>query len=51
MFTATEVSQEPNEPSYAGDVFDDYDARSNIVGLFNLLLRVDRRTRPELYHD
>lgn len=30
-------------------LFDDIEARSNIVGLYDLLLKVDRRTRPDLY--
>lgn len=30
-------------------VFDDFEAKSNLVGLYNLLLTIDRRTHPELY--
>ena len=30
-------------------VFADYEARTNIVGLFDLLLKIDRRVNPHLY--
>jgi hypothetical protein len=33
----------------AEDIFSDFEARSNIVGLFELLLKIDRRTNPENY--
>ena len=30
-------------------IFDDFEARSNLVGLYNLLLKIDRRVNPQLY--
>lgn len=30
-------------------VFDDSESRHNIVGLFDLLLKMDQRNNPELY--
>jgi hypothetical protein len=44
-------SQQPedqHDPQVAA-VFDDFEAKSNFVGLYNLLLTIDRRTHPELY--
>ena len=32
-------------------VFDDYEARANFVGFFDLLYKVDRRLEPERYED
>ncbi len=29
----------------------DFEARSNLVGFFDLLLKVDRRINPDLYED
>jgi len=30
-------------------IFDDPESRRNIVGLFDLLLKIDRRINPDLY--
>ncbi len=30
-------------------VFDDFESKSNIIGLYNLLLKIDRRVNPQLY--
>jgi hypothetical protein len=30
-------------------VFESYEAKSNLVGLFDLLLKVDKRNNPEKY--
>lgn len=46
---------ERNESEYksdqitAGVVFEDFEARQNIVGLFDLLLKIDHRTNPQIY--
>lgn len=31
------------------DIFVDFESRSNIVGLFDLLLKIDRRNNPQRY--
>ena len=31
------------------EVFDDYEARANFVGFFDLLYKIDRRVNPERY--
>lgn len=31
------------------EIFEDFEARSNIIGLFDLLLKIDRRVNPHLY--
>ena len=34
------------------EIFDDFEARGNLVGLFELAYKVDRRVNPQLYdHD
>lgn len=42
-----------NEPEPSdqeiGAIFDDLEAKSNVVGLYNLLYKIDRRTNPKLY--
>jgi len=43
MFTENENNKK------ASEIFEDYEARSNIVGLFDLLLKIDRRVNPKLY--
>lgn len=30
--------------------FSDFESRSNIIGLYNLLLRIDRRINPDNYN-
>lgn len=35
--------------SATGVLFADFEAKSNIVGLFDLLLKIDKRVNPELY--
>ena len=32
-------------------VFEDFEAKSNIVGLYDLLFKIDRRVNPHLYND
>lgn len=32
-------------------IFDDYDARTNFVGFFDLLYKIDRRLEPERYEE
>lgn len=32
-------------------IFDDYEARTNFVGFFDLLYKIDRRLEPERYED
>ena len=31
------------------EIFDDYDARTNFVGFYDLLYKIDRRVSPERY--
>lgn len=31
------------------EIFDDFQSRQNIVGLYDLLYKIDRRVNPELY--
>ena len=33
------------------EIFDDYDARANFVGFFDLLYKIDRRVSPERYEE
>lgn len=37
------------ESKLVREIFDDFESRSNFVGLFNLLLKIDRRVNPHLY--
>ena len=30
-------------------IFDDFESKGNIVGLYSLLLQIDQRINPELY--
>lgn len=30
-------------------IFDDFEAKTNFVGLYDLLYKIDRRTKPHLY--
>lgn len=39
------------EPSKLAEIFDDYEARTNFVGFFDLLYKIDRRLEPERYED
>ncbi|MFA5030259.1 MAG: hypothetical protein WC495_01575 [Patescibacteria group bacterium] len=41
------IKAEKNDPS--GRIFTDFESKSNIIGLFDLLLKIDRRNNPELY--
>ena len=36
---------------YLAEIFDDYEARANFVGFFDLLYKIDRRLEPERYED
>ena len=33
------------------EFFDDYEARTNLVGFFDLLYKIDRRLEPERYEE
>jgi len=37
------------KPDLVQSVFNDFEARSNIVNLFDLLLRIDKRVNPQDY--
>lgn len=38
---------EPQEIELIKQIFEDYEAKNNLVGLFNLLLQIDRRINPK----
>lgn len=46
---------EPEEPhreysdTEADAIFEDFEAKTNFVGLYDLLLKIDRRENPQLY--
>lgn len=40
---------ETQKPELLKAVFENYEAKCNLVGLFDLLLKVDKRTNPEKY--
>lgn len=44
-----EPIQEPQESELVKQIFDDYESKSNLVGLFNLLLQIDKRINPQDY--
>ena len=47
-----ENTDEPKRQSeLLRQVFDDFDARTNFVGVFDLLYKIDRRLEPERYED
>ncbi|PIS41826.1 MAG: hypothetical protein COT25_01005 [Candidatus Kerfeldbacteria bacterium CG08_land_8_20_14_0_20_42_7] len=44
--------KEPTIPQEKVDeIFTDFESRSNIVGLFDLLLKIDRHNNPKLYQE
>lgn len=47
----SEMSEQQNEKreKLLKEIFEDYEARSNIVGLYSLLLSIDRRIDPRHY--
>ncbi len=49
MLSTQETTEEQDTPRDVESVFNDFEARSNIVGLFDLLLKIDRRVNPHLY--
>jgi len=52
MPSGNETSQEPERKLRKAEVdaiFDDFEAKTNFVGLYDLLLKIDRRTNPHLY--
>ena len=52
MPSGNETSQEPQRQLRKAEVeaiFDDFEAKTNFVGLYDLLLKIDRRTSPHLY--
>jgi hypothetical protein len=53
MFSEEDKKEETEETSTdeIDEVFDDFESRENIVGLFDLLLKIDRRINPEMYND
>jgi len=45
-----QLNSEPvREPTLVAQIFEDPESCSNIVGLFDLLLKIDRRVNPKLY--
>ena len=42
-------SQEEGRSKKISEIFDDYEARTNFVGFFDLLYKIDRRLEPERY--
>ena len=43
--------ERPEQSDYLRQIFDDYKARTNFVGFFDLLYKIDRRLEPERYED
>ena len=39
------------ESQIVRQVFDDFNSRSNIVGLYDLLYKIDKRVNPHLYNE
>ena len=39
------------ESQIVRQVFDDFNSRSNIVGLYDLLYKIDKRVNPHLYDE
>jgi hypothetical protein len=42
-------SKESQESELIKQVFEDKEAKNNLVGLFNLLLKIDKRVNPQNY--
>jgi hypothetical protein len=52
MFIEQELMDDSAESTReVEEVFNDFEARSNIVGLFDQLLKIDMRVNPHLYND
>jgi hypothetical protein len=55
MPSGNSLSQQPQDPkrqlrkAEVDAIFDDFEAKTNFVGLYDLLYKVDRRTKPHLY--
>lgn len=52
MPSGNEIFEEPQRKLRKAEVdaiFDDFEAKTNFVGLYDLLLKIDRRTSPHLY--
>ena len=50
MFLEQETTEEEKVSNEKVDeIFDDFESRNNIVGLYDLLLKIDRRVNPNLY--
>jgi len=43
------MPEERDKKKIVEDIFEDPEARRNIVGLFDLLLKIDKRVNPRLY--
>ncbi len=43
------VESIPPESELVRKIFDDNEAKTSVVGLFNLLFTIDKRTAPENY--
>jgi len=50
MFLEQETTKEEKVSNKQVDeIFDDFESRNNIVGFYDLLLKIDRRVNPHLY--
>jgi len=50
MFLEQDTTEEKKVSNEKVDeIFDDFESRNNIVGLYDLLLKIDRRVNPHLY--
>jgi hypothetical protein len=50
MFPEQETTEEVKVSNEKVDeIFDDFESRNNIVGLYDLLLKIDQRVNPHLY--
>lgn len=45
----TKVAKEDNSTQKLSEIFEDFESRSNLVGFFELLLKVDKRINPKNY--
>ena len=44
-----ETKENETRKRLVGEIFNDFESRKNIVGLYSLLLEIDRRQCPEAY--
>lgn len=50
MFLEQETTEEQKvSDKKVDEIFDDFESHNNIVGLYDLLLKIDRRVNPHLY--